>query len=113
MSDETLTEAERYQLAASGDHGPETCDCDAYAPDNGYPDTLICEGLAHTFVVAAQIKAADRADARREALAPVLALADEWSTPESHRRDAWLRERDAADRLRAVASDPDTTQEDE
>ena len=32
----------------------------------------------------------------------VRALADEWSGPESHRANAWVRERDAADRLRAV-----------
>jgi len=37
----------------------------------------------------------------------IAALADEWSTPESHRNAAWLRERDAADRIRA-ALDVDT-----
>lgn len=53
------------------------------------------------------------ARARREALAPVLALADEWDACDEHGNP--LREGsigEAADELRAVASDPDATRHD-
>jgi hypothetical protein len=53
-----------------------------------------------------------KAAARAEVEAKVLALADEWSTPESHREGAYIRERDAADRIRAALSDSTTGGED-
>ena len=63
-----------------------------------------------------RVVAAARADARREALAPVLALADEWSGATCITDGApcsWHRVAvDCATELRAVASDPDTTRHD-
>lgn len=55
--------------------------------------------------------------AERDSLLAVIAsvreLADEWSAPESHRSDAWLRQRDAADQIRAALTPTTTETEDE
>jgi hypothetical protein len=42
----------------------------------------------------------------------IKALADEWSGPNSLRADAWLRQRETADRLRAILAEHPTAEPD-
>lgn len=66
-----LTEAERGQLFAAGDHHPDMCDCTGYAAEFEYaPDSEeVCEALVNTFVVVERIVAARVQAAKAELLA--------------------------------------------
>lgn len=91
----TLTEAEREAI----------CICAEQVMDGSVAtDEQIkagCDGLA-----------ADVAAIIAARLAPIRALADEWSAPESHRAGAYVRERDAADRIRAALDAPVSASQD-